>query len=135
MGRLDGALISALSEVSPSYRAGFELAGFSDRLRARAMASGFKHSDHLWSEVMAQVAKGWLSGPLLLNDEGLPPGFSFGEVGNAFRFPVAQADKIRACENLKYECANPFYGGRKPIRLPTWGRIGEMCLRIADADR
>ena len=67
--------------------------------------------------------------------EGRPPGFSEGEANHAFRFPAVQADKIRACDDLKYGCVNPRYAERTPPTLPTWGHIGEIRLRISDADR
>ena len=57
------------------------------------------------------------------------------QVNRPFRFPVAQEDKIRACEYLKYGCVNSCRSGREPISLPTCDRIGEMCLMIAGADK
>ena len=70
-----------------------------------------------------------------LQEDGTPPGFTMGQVDHAFRFPVLQAGKIRACDNLKYGCVNPRYAERTPISLPTWDHIGEMCLKIADAEK
>ena len=78
---------------------------------------------------------GWLSPPMPLGANGTPPGFNEGDVNHAVRSPEVQAGKIRDCDDLKYGCVNPHYGGRTPISLPTWGNIGEMRLRIADADR
>ena len=89
----------------------------------------------LWKGDISQLEIGWPADPMRLGANGPPHGFDEGEVGRAFRPPVVQADKIRACDDLKYGFSNPRYGGRTPISLPTWGHIGEMRPRMADADR
>ena len=108
--------------------------GRAERFRTRAAASGYKHADELWSEAMDQCQRGWLAPPVLLGADGRLFGYE-GKVNNAFRFPVTQVGKIRACDDLKYGLANPCCATRTPIKLPTWGHIGQMCLDCADSDR
>ena len=70
-----------------------------------------------------------------VDENGTPPGYRDGQVNHAFLFPVAQADKIRACDDLKYGCVNPRYAERAPVSHPTSDHIGGMCLEIADTDK
>ena len=100
----------------------------------RAAESGHKHADALWDEALGQCQKGWLSPPVPRDSDGRPVGFS-GPANNAFLFPAIQVGKIRACGDLKYGLVNPRCADRTPIKLPTWGHIGQMCLDCADADR
>ena len=58
-----------------------------------------------------------------------------GSANNAFRSPVTQEDKIRACGDLEYGRVNPCCATRAPIKLPTWDHIGQMCLGCAGSDR
>ena len=104
------------------------------RFRTRAAASGFKYAEELWSEALDQCSKGWLAPPVPLDADGRPFGYE-GRVNNAFRFPVTQVDKIRACDDLKYGLVNPCCATRTPIKLPTWDHIGQMCLHCRDSDR
>ena len=64
-----------------------------------------------------------------------PRGYTDGEGIHSFRFPEVRAGNIRACDDLRYGCFNPRYGGGGPIALLTCGDIGEMCLQIAAVDR
>ena len=52
----------------------------------------------------------------------------------AFRFAVIQMDMDRACGDLKYGCVNLACATRAPIALLTWGRIGQICLDVADTN-
>ena len=70
-----------------------------------------------------------------LDAGGDPPGFPRGQGGHAFRIPVAQADKIRARDDLKYGCVNSSYAEKRAISLPTGGHIGGMFARISDAGK
>ena len=62
-----------------------------------------------------------------------PYSWGAGRANAAFRFAVIQTDKVRACDDLKYGCANLACATRTPIALATWGHIGQICLDVADA--
>ena len=42
------------------------------RFRERAMDSGYRRSQELWGDTMAQVSSGWLSVPLPFSEAGAP---------------------------------------------------------------
>lgn len=111
------------------------LVGAAERFALRAKSSGFAHISSLWDEAHDQVAAGWLTGPVLL---GGPTGLlklSDGEANIKFMFAVVQMDKVRACDDFKYGRVNMACAARTPITLPTWDRIGQLCLDLRDTDR
>ena len=109
--------------------------GAADRFGARAKSSGWAHIDALWSGAMDQVSKGWLSAPERIHPAKGAPTMGGHRVNAEFRFAAVQMDKIRACDDLKYGCVNVACATRTAITLPTWGRIGQICIDVADTNR
>ena len=119
---------TACGETSPWVDA-------ADRFLARSGQAGSNRATELWEESIGQVEKGRLTPPNPLATSG---GILFCDgraVNAAFRFPVAQMDKVRACDDLKYGEVNPACDTRTPITLPNWGHIGRICLDVADSER
>ena len=58
-----------------------------------------------------------------------------GTANIAFRFGVDQADKLRACGDLRRNTANLYCTVWTPIKLPTWDRLSQLCLNIRTSDR
>ena len=122
-------------KISPPPRSDTFLDDAADRFASRAKASGFLHIYHLWSEAMSQVTDGWLTDPFPIQADS-----DFFEVkadgrNIAFRFAVAQMDKIRACDDFKYGCINVCCANRTPIKVPTWDHVGQLCLSFRHTDR
>ena len=70
--------------------------------------------------------------------DGCLPLFSLGESGRpkdlrsngfniAFRFGVEQADKLRACDDIKHSLTNSACRVHTPIKLVSWGRVSKLC--------
>ena len=119
---------TARGETSPWVEA-------TDRFLTRSGQAGSKSATELWREADGKVGKGWLTPPMpiILADgvllcDGIP-------VNAAFRFPVIQMGKIRACDDLKFGEVNPACATRTPITLPNWDHIGQICLDVADSNR
>ena len=102
------------------------------RYLTRAKGSGLPHADHLWTEAMGQVQKGWLPAPLPINADGQCPDAAIGPVNISFRFDVGQMEKLRACDDLKYGTANLFCSVWTPIKLPTWDHISQLAALVRD---
>ena len=100
------------------------------RFLTRSKASGFLNADTLWKEALEQVQKGWLADPLPISPDGTVATYENGPVNIAFRFGVEQADKLRACDDLKHNEVNLHCTVWTPIKLPTWDHIAQMCLNI-----
>ena len=49
----------------------------------------------------------------------------------AFRFPVIQGSKIRACGDFKNGLINLCASDWNPITLPTWGHIGQIAAGLS----
>ena len=100
------------------------------RFETRSRASGFLHSDVLWKEALGQAERGWLAPPVPIDLDGSVATYAHVSVNIAFRFGVGQADKIRACGDLKHNVVNIYCTVWTPIKLPTWGQIAQMCLNV-----
>ena len=100
------------------------------RFLTRSRASGFLNAETLWNEAMDQVKKGWLAEPLPISPDGTVATYDRGPINIAFRFGVDQADKLRACDDLKHNEVNLYCTVWTPIKLPTWDHIAQMCLDI-----
>ena len=88
-----------------------------------------------WQEALTQADAGWPSPPCTFDETGTLLNTDAEGVNVAFRFAVIQPDKIRDCDDLKYGLVNRCCAADTPIKLPTWGRIGELCLRIRHTNR
>lgn len=104
-------------------------------LDARALASGFPHDGQLWAEAMEQCACGWLAAPLPFDSDGNLLGSDFDAANLAFRFPVIQGAKIRACGDFKYGLINLCAADLTPITLPTWGHIAQIAADLSTPPR
>jgi len=99
-----------------------------ERFEVRKKKHGDKTGAILWDEAAQQVEKGWLSKPLdlaecqasLVRDQ-IPP---------AFRFGVHQADKVRACDDLKDNGTNALCLVETPITVPSWDHVVTMCDHV-----
>lgn len=102
-----------------------------ERFCARSRCSGFPKYDHLRGEASDQVSSGWLSPPLPLSPSVRFLSQPDMRINAAFRFPVLQLDKIRACDDLKYGRVYHCAADVTPIKLPTWDHISQMFLKVA----
>ena len=109
--------------------------GAEERFTTRSQASGHLHAETLWNEAMDQVKLGWLGEPVPIDRKGNVATFGDKRVNVAFRFGVDQADKLRACDDLKHNHVNLHCTVWTPIKLPTWDHISQMCLNIRTSDR
>ena len=104
-----------------------------ERFCSRAKSSGYAQGGHLWAESLDQVDSGWLSAPQLLTPAGQFTNEPDARINAAFRFPVSQLGKTRACDDLKYGRVNPCASDATPTKLPTWDHISQMCLGVSDS--
>ena len=104
-----------------------------ERFCSRAKSSGYAQGGHLWAEALDQVASGWLSEPQLSTPPGQFANEPASRINAAFRFPVLQLGKTRACDDLKYGSDNPCASDATPIKLPTWGHISQMRLGVSES--
>ena len=107
----------------------------SGRFQTRCRSSGALNARLLWDEALGKVQKGWLGDPIPIDMAGNLSTFGKNGVAVALRFGVDQMDKLRACGDLKYSTTNMYCTVWTPIKLPTWGHIGQMALNIADPRR
>ena len=96
------------------------------RFRERAAKSGFKNSGKLWEEAMGQVQQGWLEEPAKLTPDGLPAELSGDAVNIAFRFRVSQAEKLRACDDLRHSLTNETCAVMTPTQLVSSDHIAQL---------
>ena len=68
--------------------------------------------------------------PLPIDTLGNVATYEKGKTNVAFRFGVAQGDKLRAFDDLRRNCVNLRRTVWTPIKLPTWGHISQMRLGI-----
>ena len=106
------------------------LASATSRFRERSAASGKKNEKILWKEALEQQAKGWLAPPSLIDTASLA---SASPLNYAFRFGVAQGEKLRACDDLKHALTNRACIVRTPIKLVSWDHVAEVCRRAASS--
>ena len=109
--------------------------GNSQRFQTRAKNSGTLNAQMLWGEAMTQVDKGWLGVPAPLDLMGRTRLHDEPDPVVAFRFGVDLIDKIRSCDDLKYSTTNEYCTVWAPIKLPTWGHIGQMTLDVKETNR
>ena len=77
-----------------------------------------------------QVTLGWLAPPLPIDLEGSVSDYARGSVDIAFRFGVDQANKHRACDDLRHNGVDLFRTIGTPIELPTCDHIAQMSLNV-----
>ena len=105
------------------------------RFLERSAHAGFANAEALWAEACEQVRMGWLGAPIPIDLSGNVATFEEGKTNIAFRFGVAQGDKLRACDDLRHNCVNLHCTVWTPIKLPTWDHISQMCLRVRRTKR
>ena len=96
------------------------------RFRDRAARSGYKNAPALWDEAISQHNLGWLSPPIPLNADGRPTTWHSPHHNVAFRFGVEQAEKLRACDDLRHSLTNLACHVATPIQLVSWDHISEL---------
>ena len=101
------------------------------RFRERAPKSGWENAADLWTEAMGQHAKGWLASPVILAESGRPADLPSGGYNIAFRFGVEQAEKLRACDDLKHGLTNQACRVHTPIKLVSWVHLSHLCRTFA----
>ena len=101
------------------------------RFRERAAKSGHKNAQVLWDEAMAQVKSGWLMPPPQLHPGGRPFAWKSSRFNICFRFGVEQADKLRACDDLKHSMTNLACTVHTPIQLVSRGHITQLANFLA----
>ena len=72
------------------------------RFHERSAKSGFKHVQLIWKETMAQQRHGWLSGAFPLSSIAQHFTFVGAKLNVASRFGAQQAEKLRACDDLRH---------------------------------
>ena len=105
------------------------------RFRERAAKSGWGNAEALWKEAAEQQPKGWLSAPVPLTASGRPIGQPKGGYNIVFRFGAEQADKLRACGDLKHGLANKACQIPTPIKLVSWCHVSQLFRRYASDGR
>ena len=103
------------------------------RFRERAPGSGKKDAQALWDEALTQGQKGWLSEPIPLAANGKPTTWKSERYNIAFRFGVSQAEKIRACDDLKHSLANLSCAVLTPIKLVSWDHLVQLSHLLTRA--
>ena len=101
------------------------------RFRERDAKYGMKNADPMWAESMKQVGEGWILDPVPLSTDGKPLLWSSKRYNVSFRFGVLQADKLRACDDLKHSIANLTRTVETPIRLLSWDNIAQLSAMLA----
>ena len=104
--------------------------GASERFKSRSKRPP-KLADLLWKEALEQVSMGWLDQPRLLTADGRFADSPDLPVVNAFRFPVIQGEKVRACDDLKASLTNRACSVLSPITLPTWEHVAQISSELA----
>ena len=107
----------------------------SSRFSDRARKSGFKNAARLWEEAQSQQKEGWLSEAFPLSFDGQPFILRNPNLNIAFRFGVEQADKLRACDDLRHSMTNLACVVLTPIKLASWDHVAEMCSQIREPNR
>lgn len=98
----------------------------SARFRKRASRCGTTDAQALWGEALAQCGKVRLSDPIPLAVDGKPTTRKSDRPNVAFRFGVAQAAKIRACDDLKHSLTNVSCDVLTPIKRAPWGHLAQL---------
>ena len=75
--------------------------------------------------------EGWLLNPVPISSDGKPLLWNSKQYNVSFRFGVLQADKLRACDDLKHSMANLACTAATPIQLLSWGNIAQISAILA----
>ena len=102
------------------------------RFRERATKSGMKDAQPLWNEAAQQVRLGWLTPPVPLQADGRPAELKLKRYNIAFRFSVDQADKLRACDDLKHSMTNLACSVLTPIKLVSWDHLAQLSHILSE---
>ena len=81
---------------------------------------------------MQQRRDGWLTAPFPLCSSASPFTLQPASHNIAFRFGVAQAGKLRACDDLRHSLTNLACEVLTPIKLISWGHIAELSRKVAN---
>ena len=79
---------------------------------------------------MGQVGMGRLSSPIEIGNMAAGINYPGGPFDIAFRYEVQQVENLRACDDLKQAATNLYFATWTPVKLPTWGRIAQMCSSV-----
>ena len=74
---------------------------------------------------------GWLGHPRLLNQDGRIADSPDFPMVDAFRFPVIQGEKVRACDDLEESLNNRDCSVHSPTALPTWEHVAQIPPALA----
>ena len=80
----------------------------------------------LRADAMGQIARGWMGGPFPRSNDGTLIGNPAPSINLRFRFPVAQSDMIRDCDDFTHAHVKRFRHTTTPISRPSWGHIAFM---------
>ena len=92
--------------------------------------SGFKNAQKPWAEAIEQNHKGWIAAPFPRSKTQGPFVIQYHMINIYFRFGAEQADKLRACDDIRYSMTNLAFAAVTPIKLASWGQVAEMCRSI-----
>ena len=73
--------------------------------------------------------------PRPLTASGRPEDQPEGDYNIVFRFGVEQADKLRACDDLKHGLTNKACQITTPIKLVSWGHVSQLRRSYASDGR
>ena len=110
-------------------------ASSAQRFQERAPRSGLKNAQLLWGEALLQVKSEWPAPPFPLSRESAPYTLLYPTLNIAFRFGAQQADKLRACDDLRYAMTNLACSVVTPTKLASWDHLSELCRTVAHAKR
>ena len=105
------------------------------RFPERAAKSGYKNYQLLRDEAMKRQRKGWLSQDPTLSSEAAPFTRADHKLKIALKWGAEQADRQRACDDLRYSMTNLACCVATPIKLASWDRLAEMCRAISSNPR
>ena len=84
---------------------------------------------------MAKQPKGWISDPVPLTASGRPIGPPGGNYNIVSRFGAEQADKLRACDDLKHGLTTKACRIKTPIKLVSRRHVSQLCRSYASDGR
>ena len=125
----DGVYESSKKAIQPPIEPPQLFSDAEARFRERPSSSGKTNALELWGEASAQVARGWLNRPILLNAAGRFDAAPLSAINPAFRFGAEQLDKLRACGDLKRARTNAACSILTPNSLPTWDHIALLAAK------
>ena len=70
-----------------------------------------------------------------LSASGRPAGHGSDSYNIAFRFGVAQADKLRACDDLRHSLTNVACAVATPIQLVSWDHVAQLSKLMCTDNR